>query len=756
MKKSIKLLYCDIAPLEGRKEITSWQAVPANQVLTWAGTCCSVVGELIDKPFNSERTLHLQGSIYLQNDSTPTVGWLEIESIIGQPVPTIADLYLVGTRPLPQANITCISRHPTQNEYLVAATSDSYLLLLDARLQANLNVLARIKLTSPLVSLVCCGKRLLGLESPSTHSVQIIDIDTSHGPLPSFLPGVRIYLPQAFIALAENDSTSAWGLTAAGNLCHLPLPGSQHLSLPDPQIDRRTIRQTGQLRRPQAPMGRLMCCLKGTYRAIKKARPFWRVLSAGKGAILGLAYDGQHFWSSHQDCQNIAPRTLLLYNSDGSLLKSFNAPQEVSLSSLNYIHNNLLVLDLEHQQLHQFHLADTMQPVAWLPLTNHHPGYLPAGTSITAGIHDLCLLYVGAEGSSAIHRYDIDKLAPLVGYLTPAGVVNDFFMDGFLLLAQYSPLLNGRSFGMDLEGQPSRQEDWLALFDEYFHPQANLQALENCTTELNHQLHVGKTRQVKVVLSIPTPDPRCINWDNDGFSLALDCHRVEVTEWAISELLDRWEKANFQHLTLAGFYYMTEQGSWNDQVLHMFPQLCHKYGLCSFAIPGITSSWITEFNRAGFDCVALQSSHAFWQPPNRPRYYNLKCAGRIAREFGMGMEIELPYDVLAPEGREKLSDYLEMAYIQGWAGAFKAYFQSYNLIKTLAESEIPECRKLYDDLYQISRVSRQPKSELTYISRNKLVIDCRAKWATDRDQVYLRLNIEGHQGIFKLTSLSEE
>ena len=166
--------------------------------------------------------------------------------------------------------------------------------------------------------------------------------------------------------------------------------------------------------------------------------------------------------------------------------------------------------------------------------------------------------------------------------------------------------------------------------------------------------------------------------------------------------MERWGQAKFQYLKLAGFYYMTEQGAWNDPVLHTFPKLCKQYGLRSYAIPGITSTWITEFNRAGFDCVALQSSHAFWQPWGRPQHHLLKCAGRIAREFGMGMEVELTYNILEPAGQQKLRDYLTMASVQGWAGAFKAYFQSYNLIKDLADSKLPAYRKLYDDLYQMS------------------------------------------------------
>ena len=181
-------------------------------------------------------------------------------------------------------------------------------------------------------------------------------------------------------------------------------------------------------------------------------------------------------------------------------------------------------------------------------------------------------------------------------------------MDGFLLVAQYSPLLNGRPFGVDLPGDPSRREDWEALFDEYFHPTANLTALEESAAEISRSLDVRAAPPVKVVLTIPTPDPRCTDWDGRGRSLADASERIAVTSWAMDELLSRWRKAGYRRLKLAGFYYMTEQGSWNDPVLHSFSRRCRGLRLRSFAIPGITSSWMTEFNRAG---VRLRGPAAF-------------------------------------------------------------------------------------------------------------------------------------------------
>jgi len=323
------------------------------------------------------------------------------------------------------------------------------------------------------------------------------------------------------------------------------------------------------------------------------------------------------------------------------------------------------------------------------------------------------------------------------------------------MLAQYSPLLNGRSFGLDLSGGASCQEDWIALFEEYFHPEVNLAALENSAAEVGRCLQIRNYR-VKVVLTIPTVNPQVLDWNSQGLSLAGSENQIAVTKWAMQDLIQRWKKAGFKHLQLAGFYYMTEQGSWNDPVLHAFPGMCREFGYRSFAIPGITSSWLTEFTRAGFDCVSLQPSHAFWHKPLTPKRYLLKYAGQIAREYGMGMEVELPYDVEEPGGREKVYDYLEMAAIQGWAGSFKAYFQSYNLIKTLAESPIREARKLYEDLYQLSRTSRkanQLEARPLISSGSGSTLQYQGKMPSDKEYKIFKLNIEGNKGPVRVTNI---
>lgn len=780
-KKTLRELTADIAPVEGRRRVERLSEGNYPRGVGWEVDAFSIIGKIPDPGKSKSISLSLeikpaagdkvQKSVNSLRDNG--LSWLEME--VGRADKSsldIKELFLLGTRPLPDSKITCLSRHPVDSGCFMAGTEDGRLLTLDAHLPSNLEILDSEQFAERFISLTPCGSSLLALISTTAgRKIQVIKPESSRG-LRKMHQLTSFSLSQPLIALAENDAYSFWGLTADGQVYLFNLPKQ-------PQV--KAIAGQG---------------LSGSL-AIKNSRqlkpgglslnPLRLIKLFKKLNCTAFAFDGQRFWVHSQTGEKSSQTDLSVYRENGSFIRSFPKRVEVVISGLSYRHNNLLVLDKTNQRLHLYLLADTMQPVTALSvqrpekeqrnwasgltqgrqerskaqkIKQHpacHPGFLKAGGPVSGGIHDLSLLYVGGIGKQEVHRYDQDKLRPLVGYMDTEGQLLNHFLDGFLMLAQYSSLLNGHSFGLDLSGGAALKEDWVALFEEYFHPQANLWALEKTVAGINQHLKKPEYR-VKVVLSIPTAQPQALDWDGQKYSLAMPENRVKVTEWAIDELISRWHRAGFKHLVLAGFYYMTEQGAWNDPVLHAFPESCRTRGYRSFAIPGITSSWITEFTRAGFDCVSLQSSHAFWLNPFTPPRYLLKCTGQIAREYGMGMEVELPYDVEKPRGQQKLIDYLEMAYIQGWAGSFKAYFQSYNLIKTLAESQIPEARRLYDELYLLSRVAYQAneseKSDRAiFVARRDSSTLYRGEFAAKKGDNLLRINVEGNSGPVRITDL---
>ncbi|HRY11936.1 MAG TPA: DUF4855 domain-containing protein [Syntrophomonadaceae bacterium] len=743
-KTEFEQIYCDIAPTAGREELHRIQK--GTPPLSWSQGAFSLGGSLDKPPDSSAIGLKLKGQLKTAKTVSPA-GWIELET--SPPgIPPVSDIFVAGSRPLPSPDITCICRHPMNPTLLLAAVKDSRLLFLDSALNANLSITSQTMLPGPIVSMAASGNRIIALSGDNQPAILILTFDRTGYKV---IDISRVDLTVCLVALAEDDAEHVWGLNPAGVIYKI-----QICTAGVGQVARAVLTEQCRLRKKTLVSAGIRQIALSIYRAIRNHNyKLWGLFS-GRGAFRSLAYDGRFLWVVRTGGQSDSSHLLSLYDMSGKLLQAFTIWPEAAVSGLGFSHQGLMLLDRAGLRYHHAHIIDSMRPVTGISVAgSSHPGYLPAGTNATAGIHDLCLLYVGGEGSQRVHRYDSDKLRPLVGYVGASGQMEDPFMDGFLLMAQYSPLLNGRAFATDLEGPPSRQEDWIALFDEYFHSSANLTALDTCAAEMARCMPRDAARyRLKVVLALPVPDPRCTDWDQKGTSLADPGRRVEVLTWAMQELLGRWDRAENRRLELVGFYYMTEQGSYDDPVLHAFPRLCRQHGLKSFAIPGITSTWMTEFCRAGFDGVALQPSHAFRKPMGRPPKYWLKCAARIAREYRMGMEIELPYNVLEPTGRAIVMDYLDMARIQGWTGGFKAYFQSYNLIYQLARSDDPACRSLYEDLYKFSRLSRNREERPTVLFQGVLPVEWEGRFSGESGESRFRLNIEGHQGDFQINQLS--
>lgn len=743
-KIGFEQLYCDIAPVAGRDELHLIQK--GVRPLTWSQGSFSLGGNLYNPYGPGEIGLKLKGCLKPAATGSQA-GWIELET--SPPgISPVADIIVAGSRPLPSPDITCICRHPVNPDLLLAAAQDNRLLFLDSALNANLSLASQTMMPGLIVSMAASGSRIIALSGESQPALLIMALD---GTGLKVIDITRVSLTVGLVALAEDDAEHVWGLSPTGVIYRMQIyiggigPGA-----------RAVLTEQCRLRKKKFVSAGIQQMGLSIYRAIRNRNySLWRLFS-DRGAFRALAYDGRYFWVLRTGGRRGSSCLLSLYDVSGNLLQVFTTWPEAAAAGLSFSHHGLMMVDREHQLYHHAHIMDPMLPVAGGPLVRgSHPGYLPAGTSATAGIHDLCLLYVGGEGSQRVHRYDEDKLRPLVGYDGATGLMEEAFMDGFLLLAQYSPLLNGRAFATDLKGPPSRREDWVALFDEYFHSSANLAALDACAGELVHRLPLEAARfRLKVVLALPVPDPRCTDWDQKGTSLADPERRLEVLTWAMQDLIGRWDRTKHRWLDLAGFYYMNEQGSYDDPLLHAFPTLCRQYGLKSFAIPGITSTWMTEFSRAGFDGVALQSSHAFRKPLGRPPKYWLKCAARIAREYRMGMEVELPYNVLEPAGQAIARDYLDMARLQGWAGGFKAYFQSYNLIYQLARSVDPACRSLYEDLYKFSRLSRIREEQPVVLFQGALPVEWEGRTSGEGGESCFRLNIEGHRGDFQINRLS--
>ena len=326
-----------------------------------------------------------------------------------------------------------------------------------------------------------------------------------------------------------------------------------------------------------------------------------------------------------------------------------------------------------------------------------------------------CLLYVGGAGKEKILRYGKEDLFPIVAYQDREGAVKDFFFDGFVMLAQYSPLLSGRPFSADLpesKNSAAESEDWKALFGEYFAPGFNLSALEEAVGKAAAVLN-RPAYKAKVFLGIPTPLPLASmeKFSSPAFlpetdipkeisEKNLDTPQVHIVWQAMQEVKQRFEKAGFRHLTLSGFYYQTEQGLPQDEVQKAFPLLCKALGLRSMAIPGVTSSFPLWFCQAGFDIVLLQSSHVFVEEPPRSPRHHLQLALLAAEESFAGVMIETPFAYSLDSSRQKFAESLALLRHPLYRCRPRGCFQSFDILRQWANSPLPEIRELYDQLYR--------------------------------------------------------
>ena len=199
------------------------------------------------------------------------------------------------------------------------------------------------------------------------------------------------------VSLAENDARSFWGLTADGQVYLLGLPEEAKTD-----SSRLGSSGSGKLNRESElsnPGGKLnwnSTDLEGsiTKRSISEssvkdmqhrskseiAVKDTRQLNRFKGGLLKLlkvfgnrskrctafAYDGRRFWLLRQAGSKTQQSKLSVFSDTGRHLRSFLNRKEVAISSFSYCHHNLLILDQVHQQLHLYHLADTLETVAAL------------------------------------------------------------------------------------------------------------------------------------------------------------------------------------------------------------------------------------------------------------------------------------------------------------------------------------------------------------------------------------------------------
>ncbi|WP_288210838.1 DUF4855 domain-containing protein, partial [Alistipes sp. CAG:29] len=188
--------------------------------------------------------------------------------------------------------------------------------------------------------------------------------------------------------------------------------------------------------------------------------------------------------------------------------------------------------------------------------------------------------------------------------------------------------------------------------------------------------------------------------------------RIAACKWYIDRVRERFARGNYEHVELAGFYWLREivtrpvdtQYSYHltrsDIMLPHIADYLHKLDYTFSWIPYYGSRGYDVWQQFGFDQVYLQPNY-YWKPQN-----DMDEVCRQIDSLGIGMEIEFEPTLLdAREGsgtfRARLRDYIDYAKRRNIYGKRPfAYYHGTNGFYDLHASDDEADRELFDELCQ--------------------------------------------------------
>lgn len=331
---------------------------------------------------------------------------------------------------------------------------------------------------------------------------------------------------------------------------------------------------------------------------------------------------------------------------------------------------------------------------------------------------DMVLCYSGAPNRAVWNK---DLMSNYVVYKDKQNKKHWLF-DSFLFL-EILDINNIKAYtkGFSKEYESANKSDWEGLLDTYFMSSSGIAGLDQCVAEQQAELGVPSYKR-QVVISIPEPMVNKFSaisstttkyWGKlDGkeldFSKAED--RVKACIWFIDQVRARFDEKNYQHVELAGFYWVAEDATATRSILNNVADYLKDLKYSFNWIPYFTSDGHTQWKSLGFTSTYFQPNYYFHDNLDKSR---LTEACKKAIKYDMDMEIEFEDNVCKyPEESSKayrLREYMEVFKEYGiWKNKRLAYYQNNTALVTLKNSTTPEDQELFHDFCQfvISRPMR--------------------------------------------------
>lgn len=311
-------------------------------------------------------------------------------------------------------------------------------------------------------------------------------------------------------------------------------------------------------------------------------------------------------------------------------------------------------------------------------------------------IADLVLIYQGG-----VHRpmeWTAAQFSPYVVHTDKEGKKNWLF-DAFLFLEFKDG--KGHTYAPGYDKLNARQPEWEWLLDRVFEKDKAFDALDQCIREQKKELGKPGFRH-KVIAGLPSPILDQKDWgalSGKDLDFSDNGDRLAAARWYVDRFLERFKAAGYEHIDLAGFYWVDEDVRKCADILVPLGDYIRSKQYRFYWIPYWKAQGYDRWEDFKFDFAWIQPNHFFNPKVGDGR---IEEAASLAYRKHMGLEMEFDARALR-SGKVSFHDRLR-SYIRifeekkVFSEASVAYYEGGNGVYLFSRSTDPRDKELIDEL----------------------------------------------------------
>jgi hypothetical protein len=320
-------------------------------------------------------------------------------------------------------------------------------------------------------------------------------------------------------------------------------------------------------------------------------------------------------------------------------------------------------------------------------------------------IKDLVLIY---DGSTHRSPWTKDRIKPYV-YRANNGKF-DWLFDGYLFLEIFDTKRN-IAYDPGFKYNAAAKPDFQSILDTYFSRTTSFGALESVLDSLAKAGKIAQ-RKRKVVIGIVVPRKDFTEWgsvDNKKLDFNSMNDIATAVQWYIDASLKMWKKANYKHLELGGFYWVSEEAGTYADAIKMTGRYLDKLGYPFYWIPYYNAPGAAKWKENGFKYAYYQPNYFF---SLKIPYERLADACSFARKNGLSMEMEFDDNIISDTTfRKRFDDYVKVFTEQHVWDSQVAYYEGGGAWEMMSRSKDAEIKKRFE-LFGDIIAKRQREADL--------------------------------------------